>query len=142
MTVAVTLVPSVILAGRRSETIQLQNGRSAPPMGCEEQPSAGKECESAENQSRNRQNPCGRKPPLSGTDADGRLCYRHQVEKRLSRNGVKQETLLKLFEQHNAEFEKKVKVIAEHRVLSPVTVPFANTSGSFFPLLITERLYH
>jgi len=37
-----------------------------------------------------------------------RLCYRHQVENAYLVIGVKQETLLKLFEQHNAEFEKKV----------------------------------
>ena len=29
---------------------------------------------------------CGRKPPLSGADADGRLCYRRKTEKRLPRN--------------------------------------------------------
>jgi len=28
----------------------------------------------------------GHKPPLSGTDADGRLCYRYQTEKCLPRN--------------------------------------------------------
>lgn len=55
--------------------------------------------------------------------------------------GIKQETLLKLFEQHYAEFEKKVGYSRAQGTL-PVIVPFASTSVSFFPLLITEKISH
>ena len=72
--------------GRRGQTVQLQDGYSAPLVGCEKQPGIGKECGSAENQYRHRPYSCGRKPPLSGADADGRLCYHRKTEKRLPRN--------------------------------------------------------
>lgn len=54
--------------------------------------------------------------------------------------GIKQETLLKLFEQHNAEFEKKVGT-AGRRVHLPVIGRSATIFGSFCSIPTNLRIF-
>ena len=54
--------------------------------------------------------------------------------------GVKQETLLKLFEQHNAEFEKKVDT-AGRKVHLPVTGRSVTIFGSSCPTATSVRIF-